>query len=83
MEPARYHIRLFRQRFVSALHHVDHTPNARLEQCEPGLIFWLIEELLDSQTIEGCRKVFDYLESRRERNTKVPVLQVSHPDTGN
>ncbi|KAL2866850.1 THO complex subunit THO1/HPR1 [Aspergillus lucknowensis] len=41
------------------------------EQCEPGLIFWLIEELLDSQTIEGCRKVFDYLESRRERNTKV------------
>lgn len=42
-----------------------------LEQCEPGLIFWLIEELLDSQTIDGCRKVFDYLESRRERNTKV------------
>jgi THO complex subunit 1 len=41
------------------------------EQCEPGLIFWLIEELLDSQTIDGCRKVFDYLESRRERNTKV------------
>ncbi|KAL4758465.1 THO complex subunit THO1/HPR1 [Aspergillus foveolatus] len=40
------------------------------EQCEPGLIFWLIEELLDSQTIDGCRKVFDYLESRRERNTK-------------
>ncbi|KAJ5824303.1 THO complex subunit THOC1 [Penicillium robsamsonii] len=40
------------------------------EQCEPGLIFWLIEELLDSQTINGCRKVFDYLESRRERNTK-------------
>ncbi|KAK2863710.1 hypothetical protein FQN49_004073, partial [Arthroderma sp. PD_2] len=38
------------------------------EKCEPGLIFWLIEELLDSQTIEGCRKVFDYLESRRERN---------------
>ncbi|KAJ5708108.1 hypothetical protein N7488_007909 [Penicillium malachiteum] len=40
------------------------------EQCEPGLIFWLIEELLDSQTIDGCRKVFDYLESRRERNIK-------------
>ncbi|KAL6231172.1 hypothetical protein BDW75DRAFT_50362 [Aspergillus navahoensis] len=40
------------------------------EQCEPGLIFWLIEELLDSQTIEGCRKIFDYLESRREQNTK-------------
>ncbi|KAI9793041.1 MAG: hypothetical protein M1816_000939 [Peltula sp. TS41687] len=39
------------------------------ERCEPGLIFWLVEELLDSQTIEGCRKVFDYLESRRERIT--------------
>ncbi|KIX06733.1 uncharacterized protein Z518_04709 [Rhinocladiella mackenziei CBS 650.93] len=37
--------------------------------CEPGLSFWLIEELLDSQTIDGCRKVFDYLESRRERIT--------------
>ena len=39
------------------------------EQCEPSLVFWLIEELLDSQTIEGCRKVFDYLDSRRERLT--------------
>ncbi|KAI9886916.1 MAG: hypothetical protein M1823_001285 [Watsoniomyces obsoletus] len=39
------------------------------EQCEPGLIFWLVEELLDSQTIDGCKKVFDYLESRRERIT--------------
>lgn len=37
--------------------------------CEPGLAFWLVEELLDSQTIDGCRKVFDYLESRRERIT--------------
>ena len=41
------------------------------ELCEPSLIFWLIEELLDSQTIDGCRKVFDYLESRRERITAV------------
>ena len=41
------------------------------EQCEPGLIFWLVEELLDSQTIDGCKKVFDYLESRRERLTAV------------
>lgn len=38
------------------------------------MIFWLIEELLDSQTIDGCRKVFDYLESRRERNTKVGII---------
>lgn len=36
------------------------------EQTEPGLLFWLVEELLDSQTVAGCRKVFDYLESRRE-----------------
>lgn len=35
--------------------------------CEPGLGTYLIEDLLDTQTIEGCRKVFDYLESRRER----------------
>lgn len=33
----------------------------------PELIGWLIEELLDSQTTTGCRVVFDYLESRRER----------------
>jgi len=26
-----------------------------------------VEELLDSQTIAGCRRVFDFLESRRER----------------
>ncbi|KIV77752.1 hypothetical protein PV11_09533 [Exophiala sideris] len=37
------------------------------ELCDPGLGFWLVEELLDSQTIDGCRRVFDYLESRRER----------------
>ncbi|KAI5291498.1 hypothetical protein KEM54_004163 [Ascosphaera aggregata] len=37
------------------------------DRCEPALFFWLIEELLDSQTIDGCRHVFDYLESRRER----------------
>jgi len=28
-----------------------------------------VEELLDSQTIAGCRKIFDFLESRRERIT--------------
>ncbi|EXJ96158.1 hypothetical protein A1O1_01284 [Capronia coronata CBS 617.96] len=37
--------------------------------CEAGLGFWLVEELLDSQTIEGCRRVFDYLDSRREKIT--------------
>ncbi|ORY69959.1 THO complex subunit 1 transcription elongation factor-domain-containing protein [Pseudomassariella vexata] len=39
------------------------------EQCEPALLFWLIEELLDSQTISGCSTTFDFLESRRERIT--------------
>ncbi|KAH8821619.1 THO complex subunit 1 transcription elongation factor-domain-containing protein [Xylogone sp. PMI_703] len=39
------------------------------EQCDPALLFWLIEGLLDSQTIAGCRRIFDYLESRRERIT--------------
>lgn len=42
-------------------------PDLQLDQCEPGLGFWLVEELLDTQTIDGCRVVFDYLESRRER----------------
>lgn len=36
-------------------------------QCAPELVCWLLEELLDSQTTDGCRTVFDYLESRRER----------------
>ncbi|KAL2048679.1 hypothetical protein N7G274_000591 [Stereocaulon virgatum] len=40
-----------------------------LEYCEPSLLFWLVEELLDTQTIGGCRIVFDYLDSRRERIT--------------
>ncbi|KAK4106920.1 hypothetical protein N658DRAFT_503299 [Parathielavia hyrcaniae] len=39
------------------------------ELCDPALLFWLVEELLDSQTIAGCRKVWDFLESRRERIT--------------
>jgi THO complex subunit 1 len=29
-------------------------------------VFLLVEELLDSQSIDGCRIVFDFLESRRE-----------------
>ena len=41
--------------------------NLEIDQCEAGLAFWLVEELLDTQTIDGCRIVFDYLESRRER----------------
>jgi len=38
-----------------------------LAQCDQSLVLWLVEELLDSQTLDGCRRVFDYLESRRER----------------
>ncbi|KAF2724497.1 hypothetical protein K431DRAFT_217797 [Polychaeton citri CBS 116435] len=36
-------------------------------KCDGALVIYCIEELLDSQTTDGCRKVFDYLESRRER----------------
>lgn len=39
------------------------------EICDPPLLFWLIEELLDSQTISACRTSFDFLESRREQYT--------------
>ncbi|KAF2115991.1 nuclear matrix protein [Lophiotrema nucula] len=34
--------------------------------CSKQLVLLLIEELLDSQSIDGCRDVFTYLESRRE-----------------
>lgn len=34
--------------------------------CSPQLVLLLIEELLDSQSIAGCRTVFNFLESRRE-----------------
>ncbi|KAF1920911.1 nuclear matrix protein [Ampelomyces quisqualis] len=36
------------------------------ELCSPQATLLLIEELLDSQCIEGCRTVFNFLESRRE-----------------
>ena len=36
-------------------------------KCSPALVCAFIEELLDSQTTPGCRTVFVYLESRRER----------------
>ncbi|KAI5928358.1 THO complex subunit 1 transcription elongation factor-domain-containing protein [Camillea tinctor] len=45
------------------------------EQCDPALLFWLVEELLDSQTVDGCRKIFDFLESRRERITAKNMKQ--------
>ncbi|CAJ2507071.1 Uu.00g082570.m01.CDS01 [Anthostomella pinea] len=44
-------------------------------QCDPALLFWLVEELLDSQTVDACRNVFDFLESRRERITAKNVKQ--------
>lgn len=39
--------------------------------CDLALGFWLIEDLLDSQTIKGSLEVVRYLETRRERMTKV------------
>jgi len=37
------------------------------EQCGGEVVEYLVEELLDSQTTDGCKRIFDYLESRRER----------------
>ena len=37
------------------------------ELCGPELPVYLVEELLESQTTDDCRTVFDFLESRRER----------------
>jgi hypothetical protein len=34
-------------------------------------ILTLIEELLEQQTIPGCEKIFDYIESRKEKLTMV------------
>jgi THO complex subunit 1 len=34
---------------------------------EPASNFLLVENILDSQTVSGCRRVFDYLESRRDK----------------
>jgi hypothetical protein len=33
----------------------------------------LIEELLEQQTIPGCEKIFDYIESRK---TKLTVVRI-------
>lgn len=38
---------------------------ADYKQCDVGLSLWLIEEMLDSQTIDGCRYILEYLKSRR------------------
>lgn len=57
-----------------------------LDLCSPQLVLLLIEELLDSQSIAGCRTVFNFLESRREaivavgRINTCPVLPNCVPD---
>jgi len=48
----------------------------QLELCSPQSILLLIEELLDSQSIEGCRNVFNFLESRREAIIAVRSKQI-------
>ncbi|KAF2153803.1 hypothetical protein K461DRAFT_292513 [Myriangium duriaei CBS 260.36] len=42
-----------------------------------SIIWYLIEELVESQTADSCRIVFDYLDSRRERLTE-REFQVTH-----
>lgn len=34
---------------------------------EPTVIFYLIEDLLDSQTIDSCKKLFTVVESKTEK----------------
>lgn len=43
------------------------------ENCEATLVHLLVEALLDNQTIEECRKTFDFLESRREQLSATPT----------
>lgn len=47
-----------------------------LDLCSPQLVLLLIEELLDSQSIAGCRTVFNFLESRREAIIAVSRFQI-------
>lgn len=45
---------------------LDYKLTQRSDLCSAQLVLLLIEELLDSQSIAGCRTVFNFLESRRE-----------------
>ncbi|ORY02928.1 nuclear matrix protein [Clohesyomyces aquaticus] len=36
------------------------------DECSPSLLMLLVEELLDDRDLDGCKIVFNYLESRRE-----------------
>ncbi len=44
---------------------------------EPTVIFYLIEDLLDSQTIESCKNLFQVVESKAEKfadvNLKIEI----------
>ena len=44
---------------------------------EQVTVLTLIEELLEQQTIPGCEKIFDYIESRKTKLTVVS-LKMKH-----
>lgn len=44
---------------------------------EQVTVLTLIEELLEQQTIPGCEKIFDYIESRKTKLTVVS-LKLKH-----
>ena len=48
---------------------------ADYQHCDSGLTLWLVEEMLDSQTIDGCRSILEYLKSRRVKlvGTNPPI----------
>ena len=72
-------------------HHRSPAPRLmQIDLTEPGLALRLIEELLEAQTLQGCRIVLDYLDSRREFLTEVllyptyltPQFAHMHRNTG-
>ncbi|PNS17111.1 hypothetical protein CAC42_7165 [Sphaceloma murrayae] len=48
-----------------------------LRQTGRSLIWYLVEELVESQTADQCRVIFDFLDARRERLTQ-REFQVTH-----
>ncbi|TKX26344.1 hypothetical protein C1H76_1306 [Elsinoe australis] len=48
-----------------------------LRQTGRSIIWYLVEELIESQTADRCRRIFDYLDVRRERLTQ-REFQVTH-----
>jgi THO complex subunit 1 len=76
MEPAGHNDDFVGSRYASTYHQVQIVLKGLIVGlCDYNLSFLLVEELLESQTLDGCRRIFDYLESRRE--TMIAVCEHS------